>query len=75
MEEYGPKRFIALVTDTARSMLNMRRLPVQKYPHPIEAIQSDDASLADVMRYWHFLARSMDSIKPQLQILPSRSIA
>ncbi len=32
----------------------------------IQAIQSDDASLADVMRYWHFLARSMDSIKPQL---------
>lgn len=36
MEEYGPKRFIALVTDNARGMLNMRRLLVQKYPHLIE---------------------------------------
>ena len=32
----------------------------------IHAITSDDATLADVMRYWYFLARQMDAIKPSL---------
>lgn len=32
----------------------------------IHAVQSDDATLADVMRYWYFLARRMDAIKANL---------
>ena len=32
----------------------------------IHAVQSDDATMADVMRYWYFLARQMDAMKPRL---------
>ena len=32
----------------------------------IQAVQSDDATLADVMRYWYFLARSVDALKAYL---------
>lgn len=32
----------------------------------IHAVQSYDATLADVMRYWYFLARRMDAIKANL---------
>ena len=32
----------------------------------IQAIQSDDATMADVMRYWYFLARQMDALKANL---------
>ena len=30
------------------------------------AVQSDDATMADVMRYWYFLARQMDAMKANL---------
>ena len=32
----------------------------------IHAVQSDDATVADVMRCWYFLARQMGAIKPRL---------
>ena len=41
----------------------------------IHAVQSDDATMADVMRYWYFLARQMDALKAILQILASKHIA
>lgn len=36
MEQYGPKRFVALVTDNAKNMVNMWRAVLEKYPHMIE---------------------------------------
>ena len=32
----------------------------------IQAVQSDDATLADVMRYWYYLARQIDALKKRL---------
>ncbi|KAL0029028.1 hypothetical protein WJX77_000316 [Trebouxia sp. C0004] len=32
----------------------------------IQAVQSDDATLADVLRYWYYLARQMDALKERL---------
>ena len=32
----------------------------------IHAVQADDATMADVMRYWYFLARQMDAMKARL---------
>lgn len=33
---YGPKKFVALVTDNARNMVNMRRAVLENFPHLIE---------------------------------------
>ena len=36
MKQYGPKRFVALVTDNAKNMVNMRKAVLESFPHLIE---------------------------------------
>ncbi|DBA91141.1 TPA: hypothetical protein ACH3X1_016099 [Trebouxia sp. C0004] len=59
---------LAILADSELLFIGIKQICQLLVPFTlvIQAIQPDDASLADVMRYWHFLARSMDSIKPQL---------
>ncbi len=59
---------LSVLVDNDLFFLGIKQLCLLLTPFTlvIHAIQSDDATLADVMRYWFFLARQMEALKANL---------
>lgn len=52
MNQYGPKKFTGIVTDNARSMVNMRTIVVNTFPHIIEC-RCCDSYQSTFLCVWH----------------------
>ncbi|KAL0034746.1 hypothetical protein WJX77_005452 [Trebouxia sp. C0004] len=72
MHQYGPKKFTGIVTDNARSMVNMRTIVVNTFPHIIECrcmMHCFSTCMGSVMGH-HFAT----TIKGDRKVKPERDI-